>query len=100
MVETEQHIHFTFHVYFDVIASQAQATPSAMATYKYSFHMYLPRAAFLFIFLSKGCRVFLPDYLTGCYGVVNLDINYPSYLQLREPSSQFAVACVDRKSVV
>ena len=32
---------------FDVIASQAQATPSAMATYNCSFQMYLPRAAFL-----------------------------------------------------
>src|SRR4029434_7295480 len=35
--KTEQHIHFTFHVYFDVIAFQAQATPSAMATYNYSY---------------------------------------------------------------
>src|SRR4029434_4566251 len=28
--KTEQHIHFTFHVYFDVIAYRAQATPSAI----------------------------------------------------------------------
>src|SRR4029434_9353326 len=46
-LQREQHINFNLHVYFDVIASQAQATPSAMATYNYSFQMYLPRAAFL-----------------------------------------------------
>ena len=59
IVETEQHIHFTFHVYFDVIASQVQATPSAMATYNYSFQMYLSRAKFLkSMVFSVGMRRF------------------------------------------
>ena len=57
--------------------------------YNSSFQMYLPRAAFLKSlifsvgmrrFKVKGCRVFLPDYLKGYYGAVNLAINYPSYL--------------------
>src|SRR4029434_10783462 len=88
-LQREQHINFNLHVYFDVIASQAQATPSAMATYNYSFQMYLPRAAFLKrMVFSVGIRRFkvrgvvysYQTILTGCYGAVNLDINYPSYL--------------------
>src|SRR4029434_5764501 len=36
------------------LVSRLQATPSAMATYNYSFQMYLPRAAFLKSMVFSG----------------------------------------------